>query len=154
MDGGGIWIAFAIFGVPLCVAVVYMLFLRGETLGEVECSFDGFFGARVDLKLVVKRAAPSGSKGSPRVGLMYRVPMGAGGRWLSAVEARGLADAITRAAAPDVETFRKIRIAGFGVSREAPVGLWMNVGDNDVCCDLSTAEARELAGLLREGAAR
>jgi len=152
VDGGGLWIAFAIFGVPLSATVIYFLFLRGEKLGEIECSFDGFFGARVDLTLVVKRAA--GSKGLPSVGLMHRVPMGSGGRWLSAVQARGLADAISKACAPDIETFKMIHIAGFSVSRTAVVGLGMNVGDNDVCVDLSAAEARELASLLRRAAAR
>lgn len=151
MDGGGLWIAFAIFAVPLFIAVVYLLFLRGETLGEVEAAYDGFLGTRVDITLVVKRAASS--KGPPRVGLMHRVTMGSGGRWLSAVQARGLADAISKAQSPDIATFKPMRIAGFAVSRAAAVGLGMNVGDSDVCVDLSSAEARELANLLREAAA-
>jgi hypothetical protein len=146
MEGNGIWIAFAIFGIPLSAAVLYSLFLRGETLGKVEGSFETMLGATHDITLVVKRDGA-------RVALMHRVMMGAGSRWFSAVQAKALADAIQKAGWGDAP-FSDTRAAGFGVSREpGGVGILID-GDQDINVYLPRDEARELEELLRTASRR
>ena len=144
-----------IVGIVFASVVFYQLFLAGETVGSVSGYYTAFTGGERNVRLTVKRIAPSKSRRNPIVILRFGVFMGASSTHLNAIEAKRMADALDELVDRKIPTVTQFR----GLKLElipGEIGVTMDMGTDSthiVTAQLDRDDAHQLAKMLRTAAA-